>query len=87
VLLLITGASGAGKSSVRAAVEPELSPLVECVELGDVAAVPAAPTLAWRQRATEAVVGRALERQRSGRHLLLSICGRVGGRTASTRRR
>jgi hypothetical protein len=72
VLLLITGASGAGKSSVRAAIERELSPVVECVELRDVVAVPAAPTLAWRQRATEAVVRRALELQRSGRHLLLS---------------
>ena len=72
VLLLITGASGAGKSSARAAIERELSPLVECVELADVVAVPAAPTLAWRQRATEAVVMRALELQRSERHLLLS---------------
>jgi predicted ABC-type ATPase len=60
-LLLVTGASGAGKSSVRAAIERELRPDVECVELRDVAAVPVAPTLAWRQRATETVVRRALE--------------------------
>jgi hypothetical protein len=46
--------------------------MVECVELGHVVAVPAAPTLAWRQRATDAVVRRALELQQSGRHLLLS---------------
>src|SRR3954447_13988149 len=72
VLLLITGASGAGKSSVRTAIARELCPVVECVELRDVVAVPVAPTLAWRQRATEAVVRRALELQRSGRHLLLS---------------
>lgn len=72
VLLLITGASGAGKSSVRRAIARELCPVVECVELRDVVAVPVAPTLAWRQRATEAVVRRALELQRSGRHLLLS---------------
>jgi hypothetical protein len=71
-LLLITGASCAGKSSVRAAIERELSPVVECVELRDVVAVPVAPTLAWRQRATEAVVRRAIELQQSGRHLLLS---------------
>jgi hypothetical protein len=71
-LLLITGASGAGKSSVRTAIERELFPEVECVELRDVVAVPVAPTLAWRQRATEAVVGRALALQQSGRHLLLS---------------
>ena len=72
MLLLVTGASGAGKSSVRAAIEHELSPVVECVELRDVVAVPMAPTLAWRQRATEVVVRRALELQQSGRHLLLS---------------
>lgn len=72
MLLLITGASGAGKSSVRAAIERELVPEVECVELRDVVAIPVAPTLAWRQRATEAVVRRALELQQSERHLLLS---------------
>jgi len=72
VFFLITGASGAGKSSVRAAIEPALSPDVECVELGHVVAVPAVPTLAWRQQATEAVVRRALELQEEGRHLLLA---------------
>ncbi len=72
MLLLITGASGAGKSSVREAIEPQLSPAVECVELRDVVSIPAVPTLAWRQRATEAVVLRAIELQPSGRHLLLS---------------
>jgi len=72
VFFLITGASGAGKSSVRAAIAPQLSPVVECVELKDVVAVPAVPTLAWRQRSTEAVVQRALALQESGRHLLLS---------------
>jgi broad-specificity NMP kinase len=72
VLLLVTGASGAGKSSVREAIEPELSPDVACVELADVVAIPPAPTLAWRQRATEAAVRRALVLQQSGRHLLLS---------------
>ena len=66
---LVTGASGAGKSSVRTAIEGELSPVVECVELRDVVAIPAAPTLAWRQRSTEAVVRRALDLQRSGRRL------------------
>jgi hypothetical protein len=72
VFLLVTGASGAGKSSVRALVEPELSPAVECVELGRLVGVPAIPTKAWRQCATEAAVRRALELQREGRHLLLS---------------
>jgi hypothetical protein len=72
VFLLITGASGAGKSSVRAAIAPALAPAVECVELRDIVPIPAVPTLAWRQQATEAVVRRALDLQASGRHLLLS---------------
>jgi hypothetical protein len=72
MFLLVTGASGAGKSTVRRAVEPRLSPEVQCVELYDVAAVPAVPDIVWRQRATEAAVQRALELQAQGRHLLLS---------------
>ncbi|HEX4010114.1 MAG TPA: hypothetical protein VHX62_08905 [Solirubrobacteraceae bacterium] len=49
-----------------------MSPQVECVELNDVVAVPAFPDVVWRQRATEAVVQRALELQAQDRHLLLS---------------
>ena len=72
-LLLVTGASGAGKSTVRRAVSTELSPEVEvCIELGDVVDVPTFPDIAWRQRATEAVVQRAAVLQSDGRHLLLS---------------
>lgn len=72
MFLLVTGASGAGKSMVRRAVARRLSPEVECIELRDVVAVPAFPDIAWRQRATEAGVQRALELQAQGRHLLLS---------------
>jgi hypothetical protein len=72
MLLLITGASGTGKSSVRAALAPELEPEVICVELGGVVPIPARPTVAWRQESTEAVVRLALELQSEGRHLLLS---------------
>ncbi len=72
MFLLVTGASGAGKSTVRALIEPELSPSVECMELAEIVAIPPLPTLEWRQCATEAVVRRALELQESGRHLLLS---------------
>ena len=72
MLLLVTGASGAGKSTARQAIARALSPEVECVELGDVVSVPRHPTIAWRQEATEAVVQRALELQVDGRHLLLS---------------
>jgi hypothetical protein len=67
VLLLLTGASGVGKSSARALLAPRLSG-VECVELRDVVAIPAAPDLAWRQCSVETVVQRALEVE----HLLLA---------------
>jgi hypothetical protein len=74
VLLLITGASGVGKSSARAAVAPELSPWVECVELRDLSSVPIATamTRVWRQQTAEIAVRRAVELQSSGRHLLLA---------------
>ena len=72
MLLLVTGASGAGKSTVRRRIAGDLAPQVECVELGDVVEVPRRPTIAWRQQATEAVVRRALALQAHGRHVLLS---------------
>jgi energy-coupling factor transporter ATP-binding protein EcfA2 len=72
MFLLITGASGSGKSSARVRIAPALEPEVACVELRDVVPIPPAPTLAWRQEATEAVVRLALEHQAEGRHLLLS---------------
>jgi hypothetical protein len=72
MLLLVTGASGAGKSTVRRLVAPQLGTAVECVELGDVVEVPRAPTIAWRQRATETIVRRAVGLQSQGRDLLLS---------------
>ena len=72
MFLLVTGASGAGKSTVRQLVAPALAPTIECVELHDIVNVPAHPDIAWRQRGTEAVVRRALELQADRRHLLLS---------------
>jgi hypothetical protein len=72
VLLLITGASGVGKSTVRAIVAPRLSPTVECVELGDLGPIPQAMTRVWRQQTAEAAVRRAVELQDVGRHLLLA---------------
>jgi hypothetical protein len=71
-LLLVTGASGVGKSTVRAVVAPELSPAVECVELLDLTPGPEAMTRVWRQQTAEAAVLRAIELQESGRHLLLA---------------
>src|SRR5690348_11688862 len=72
MLLLITGASGVGKSTVRAAVAAELSPQVESVELAELVPLPATVTKAWRQQGAEAAVRRALDLQPFGRHLLLA---------------
>jgi energy-coupling factor transporter ATP-binding protein EcfA2 len=71
MFLLLTGASGAGKSTVRRAIASQLSPEVECVELHDVVDVPAFPSIEWRQQATEAAVQRAMALQAEDRHLLL----------------
>jgi hypothetical protein len=72
MFLLLSGASGAGKSTARELVADELAAEVECVELGHVVSIPRIPTIAWRQQATEAVVQRALALQAVGRHLLLA---------------
>jgi hypothetical protein len=72
MFLLVSGASGAGKSTARRLVAGELEPGVESIELHDMVPMPGVPTLAWRQRATEAVVCRALELQEDGRHVLLA---------------
>jgi predicted ABC-type ATPase len=73
VLLLVTGASGVGKSTVREMVEPELFPAVECVELVHLAPLAAARTRVWRQQTTERAACRAIDLEARGRHLLL--CG------------
>ena len=72
MLMLVTGASGAGKSTTRRLVADPLGPDIECVELGHLAAIPPLPTIAWRQCATEAVVQRAIALQRHERHVLLA---------------
>jgi hypothetical protein len=70
MLLLVTGASGVGKSTARRYVEAALGGIVRCAELREVAEVPAVPTIAWRQQATEAAVRAALDDDRP--HFLLS---------------
>ena len=72
MLLLVTGASGVGKSTVRAIVAAKLSPVVECVELLDLTSAPMAMTQSWRQQTAEIAVRRAVELQAGGRHLLLA---------------
>jgi hypothetical protein len=72
MLLLVTGASGVGKSTVRTLVEKELAPAVESIELSHVLPLRAAPTRVWRQQAAEEAVRRAIELQPLGRHVLLA---------------
>lgn len=72
VLLLVSGASGAGKSSVREGIAATLAPEVTAVELRDLDTIPQTPTLEWRQRMAERAVLRAQELDGHGRHLLLA---------------
>ena len=72
VLLLLSGASGAGKSSVREGIAATPAPEVTAVELRDLDTIPQTPTLEWRQRMAERAVLRAQELDSYGRHLLLA---------------
>lgn len=72
MLLLITGASGVGKSTARAAVAEALAPAVECAELAELNPPREGVTLVWRQQTAERAVQRAVDLQASGRHLLLA---------------
>jgi hypothetical protein len=73
VLLLVTGASGVGKTTVRSLLQPQLTPEVECAELWDLSPHPLVQDIVWRQLVTELAVQRTVQLQREGRHLLL--CG------------
>jgi broad-specificity NMP kinase len=72
VLLLITGASGVGKSTARRLVDGQLSPRVECAELAELDPPRQGVTKVWRQQTAELAVQRAVELQSEGRHLLLA---------------
>jgi hypothetical protein len=71
MFLLVTGASGVGKTTVRTLLQPQLTPEVECLELRHLSANPGPHSLEWRQRTTELAVQRTVQLQREGRHLLL----------------
>ncbi|MGH2940153.1 MAG: hypothetical protein ACRDPE_18750 [Solirubrobacterales bacterium] len=72
MLLLVTGASGVGKSTVRRLLADELPSAVRAVELAQVVEIPARYDRGWRHRAVEQVVQAALAEQEVGRHLLLA---------------
>jgi hypothetical protein len=75
MLFSLTGASGAGKSSVLAYLsEVDWGADVECVEFDSIG-VPAGADTAWRHAAVERWVQRALAVQERGGHLVL--CGQV----------
>lgn len=72
MLFLVTGASGAGKSTVRRLVEPLFE---DCLVTGEIATLGMAPewNVRWRAQVVELLVRRALDTQREGKHYLL--CG------------
>lgn len=72
MLLLVSGASGVGKTTARLAVAPRLGDIVETAELFTLGPIPAVPTIAWRQEQVEVAVRRAMELERVGRHLLFA---------------
>lgn len=75
MLFSLTGASGAGKSTVLAHLaETSWPEPVQCVEFDSIG-VPDGADTAWRHGAIEHWVQRALQAQAAGEHMLL--CGQV----------
>src|SRR6478752_10615066 len=72
MLLLVTGASGMGKTTVRKLVAAQFADRLESAELVEVAGPPEW-SLRWRHQAVEKAVQRAVQAQRRGKHFLL--CG------------
>jgi len=72
MLLLVTGASGMGKTTVRKLVAARFADRLEAAELVEVAGPPEW-SLRWRHQAVEKAVQRAVQAQRHGKHFLL--CG------------
>lgn len=72
MFFLVTGASGAGKSTVRRLVEKEFEGALETAELATLGVTPEW-NIAWRHRMVERVVRLALRAQDEGRPFLL--CG------------
>lgn len=72
MLLLVTGASGVGKTTARIHATKLLDATFEAAELWHLGPVPAVPTVRWRQQQVDVAVRRATELARQGRHLLLA---------------
>ena len=71
MLFLVSGASGAGKSTVREQLAPRLGADFEAVELKDLGPTENV-TIQWRQQMAEVAARRAADIAPSGRYLLLS---------------
>ncbi|MFD2468950.1 hypothetical protein [Amycolatopsis silviterrae] len=72
MLLLVSGASGVGKTTARLHARHLLGETFETAELCTLGPIPAAPTVAWRQEQVEAAVQRAIVLEAEGRHLLFA---------------
>jgi len=72
MLLLVTGASGVGKSTARIHAMRLLDASFEAVELAHLGPIPPVPTVRWRQQQAEVAVRRAIELEKESRHLLLA---------------
>ena len=73
MLLLVSGASGVGKTTARLHSRHLLDDTYETAELSTLGhPIPAVPTTAWRQELVEATVLRAIELEAEGKHLLFA---------------
>lgn len=77
MLLLVSGASGVGKTTARLHARRllehrGLDSCCETAELSTLGPVPDVPTIAWRQERVEAAVQRAITLEDEGKHLLFA---------------
>ena len=72
MLLLVSGASGVGKTTARLHARRLLDDTFDTAELFTLGPIPAAPTLSWRQEMVEAAVRQAIALDEQGRHLLFA---------------
>lgn len=72
MLLLVSGASGVGKTTARLVAAPLLGDTVETAELFTLGPIPTVPTIAGRHQLAEVAVQKAIGLEKEGRHLLFA---------------
>jgi hypothetical protein len=72
MLLLVSGASGVGKSLARLHARRLLDDSYETAEFFTLGPIPAVPTIAWRHEQVEVAVRRAIALEADGKHLLFA---------------